>query len=204
MAGATRDLDINVKNGEHADKRKWFFLILHQDVPEEVMKPGCVRTGVNRTKHLCVNRQSIRLLGACVSFYNTFPKRAGRVCIQRSPIQGKNHSSAAVPVGTMFSGIASDYFMGGLSRAQRFNRMTKHDAIEDEQYIAHLYANGRAKENESFLYMTSQKMEQPPADDTEGSRNRKVNIDEVIGPLGESTKNGNKEELSPIHGKSSQ
>lgn len=67
------------------------------------------------------------------------------------PIPAKVVQSVSVPVGKMIAGVASDYFMGmGATRKIESSKDVRF--IEDETvYLAKLYANGRPKDNDSFL-----------------------------------------------------
>jgi hypothetical protein len=67
------------------------------------------------------------------------------------PIPAKVVQSVAVPQGKMVAGLASDYFLG-MGARQKIEVSNEVRFIEDESvYLAKLYANGRPKDNESFL-----------------------------------------------------
>ncbi len=83
--------------------------------------------------------------------YTTRPNMDGTYIYNVLPIPGKIVKSNAVPKGKLIAGMAKDYFLG-LGGAQRLDVYDQTRAIEDEDlYIAKMYANGRAEENESFL-----------------------------------------------------
>ncbi|EJV80207.1 TPA: phage major capsid protein [Bacillus thuringiensis] len=83
--------------------------------------------------------------------YTTRPNMDGTYTYNVLPIPGKIVKSNAVPKGKLIAGMAKDYFLG-LGGAQRLDVYDQTRAIEDEDlYIAKMYANGRAEENESFL-----------------------------------------------------
>lgn len=67
------------------------------------------------------------------------------------PIPGEIITSAAVPKGKMVAGIAKDYFMGiGSERKIEYSDHVKF--LDDERiYITKQYANGKPKDNKSFL-----------------------------------------------------
>ena len=67
------------------------------------------------------------------------------------PIPAKIVQSVAVPEGKMVAGVASDYFMG-MGATRKIESSKEVRFIEDETvYLAKLYANGRPKDNDSFL-----------------------------------------------------
>ncbi|MGE6615106.1 phage major capsid protein [Bacillus mycoides] len=170
--GMIKDLD-NVKNGEHADKKK---VELSDFTPKtlgkEVMKPLC-----KKGKR---NPQNVLLIVNPLDYWEhifpatTFLNAQGVYVYNVLPIPGKVIQSAAVPVGSMVAGIASDYFMG-LGGAQKIESYDQTRAIEDEQlYIARMYANGRAKENESFIVYDISKMGEGKPDEPEIPETKKT------------------------------
>ncbi|MEC1778407.1 phage major capsid protein [Schinkia azotoformans] len=67
------------------------------------------------------------------------------------PIPAKVVQSVSVPQGKMVAGVASDYFLG-MGARQTIEVSNEVRFIEDESvYLAKLYANGRPKDNASFL-----------------------------------------------------
>ncbi|MBJ8113486.1 phage major capsid protein [Bacillus cereus group sp. N6] len=81
----------------------------------------------------------------------TFLNAQGAYMQNVLPIPAKVIQSNAVPQNTMIVGMAKNYFMG-LGGAQRIDVYDQTRAIEDETlYIAKMYANGRPKDNQSFL-----------------------------------------------------
>ncbi|MEB9549535.1 phage major capsid protein [Bacillus cereus] len=155
--GMIKDLD-NVTNGEHADKPKTKMeRFTPKTLGEQVMSPLC-KDG-KRTP------QNVLLIVNPLDYWSkifpstTFLTAQGTYVFNVLPIPGKVIQSVAVPVGTMVAGMAKDYFMG-LGGSQKIESYDQTRAIEDEQlYIARMYANGRAKENESFLVFDISEME---------------------------------------------
>lgn len=93
--------------------------------------------------------------------YTTRPNADGTYAYNVLPIPGKIIKSHAVPKGKLIAGMAKDYFLG-LGGAQRLDVYDQTRAIEDEDlYIAKMYANGRAEENESFLVFDITTMVEP-------------------------------------------
>ncbi|OJD64440.1 phage major capsid protein [Bacillus sp. NH11B] len=67
------------------------------------------------------------------------------------PIPATVVQSLAVPKGKMVAGIASDYFMG-VGSTQKMESSKEYRFLEDETvYLSKQYANGRPKDNDSFL-----------------------------------------------------
>ncbi|EJS72906.1 phage major capsid protein [Bacillus cereus] len=67
------------------------------------------------------------------------------------PIPAAVIQSLAVPKGKMVAGIASDYFMG-VGSTQKMESSKEYRFLEDETvYLSKQYANGRPKDNDSFL-----------------------------------------------------
>ena len=67
------------------------------------------------------------------------------------PIPVEVIESVAVPVGTMIVGRASDYFMG-VGSERIIDYSDHYHFLEDERvYIAKQYANGKPKDNKSFI-----------------------------------------------------
>ncbi|GGD05381.1 phage major capsid protein [Pontibacillus salipaludis] len=67
------------------------------------------------------------------------------------PIPGTIIQSVAMPQGKMSVGLAKDYFMGAGSSRQ-VETSSEYRFLEDEKvYMTKMYANGRPKDNDSFL-----------------------------------------------------
>lgn len=67
------------------------------------------------------------------------------------PIPAKVVQSVAITQGKMIAGMAKDYFMG-VGSTQKIEYSDHYKFLEDERtYIAKQYANGKPKDNESFL-----------------------------------------------------
>ncbi|MDZ5712245.1 phage major capsid protein [Jeotgalibacillus haloalkalitolerans] len=67
------------------------------------------------------------------------------------PIPGTIIQSVSVPTGKMIAGVASDYFMG-VGSNRKIEASDEVRFIEDERvYITRMVANGRPKDNASFL-----------------------------------------------------
>ncbi|PHC33153.1 phage major capsid protein [Bacillus pseudomycoides] len=67
------------------------------------------------------------------------------------PIPATVVQSLAAPRGKMVAGIAKDYFMG-VGSMQKMESSKEYRFLEDETvYLSKQYANGRPKDNESFL-----------------------------------------------------
>lgn len=81
----------------------------------------------------------------------TFMSAGGTYVHGILPIPAKPIQSCAVPVGKMIAGRAKDYFMGVGS--QRKIEYSDHYKFLDEErtYLSYQYANGKPKDNESFI-----------------------------------------------------
>jgi hypothetical protein len=67
------------------------------------------------------------------------------------PLPATVIQSVAVPTGKMIAGIGSNYFLS-VGSSQKLVRATEVHIIEDEDvYVAKQYANGRPKDNSSFI-----------------------------------------------------
>lgn len=67
------------------------------------------------------------------------------------PIPGTIIQSVAVPQGKMVAGLAKDYFMG-VGSTLKIEYSDEYRFLEDERvYVTKQYANGRPKDNDSFL-----------------------------------------------------
>lgn len=79
------------------------------------------------------------------------------------PIPATVIESVAVPQGTMICGLGKDYFLGvGSSRKIEYSDEVRF--IEDERvYISKQHANGRPKDNESFLVFDISSLGETPA-----------------------------------------
>lgn len=67
------------------------------------------------------------------------------------PIPGTIIQSVAVPQGKMVAGLAKDYFMG-VGSTRKIEYSDEYRFLEDERvYVTKQYANGRPKDNDSFL-----------------------------------------------------
>lgn len=74
------------------------------------------------------------------------------------PVPVKVVQSVAMPKGKMAVGLGKDYFMG-VGSAQKIEVSDEYRFVEDERtYLAKQYANGRPKNNESFLYFDISKV----------------------------------------------
>lgn len=81
----------------------------------------------------------------------TFQAQTGDYVFEKLPITAKIVQSVAVPVGKMVVGVAKDYFMG-VGSTQKIEHSDEVRFIEDERvYIIKQYANGRPKQNTSFI-----------------------------------------------------
>ena len=67
------------------------------------------------------------------------------------PIPGKIVTSVAVPKGKMVAGVARNYFMA-IGSGEKIEHSDHYKFLEDERtYLTKQYANGKPKDNESFL-----------------------------------------------------
>ncbi|OOR26156.1 phage major capsid protein [Bacillus cereus] len=148
--GMLKDL-LTVTNGVHADKAVAGALTNFSPftLGNKIMAP--------LTKDGKRNPENVLLIVNPVDYwakiygYTTRPNADGTYAYNVLPIPGKIVKSHAVPKGKLIAGMAKDYFLG-LGGAQRLDVYDQTRAIEDEDlYIAKMYANGRAEENESFL-----------------------------------------------------
>lgn len=75
------------------------------------------------------------------------------------PLPVKVIQSVAMPTGRMAAGLAKDYFMG-IGSSQKIEVSDEYRFLEDQRtYLAKQYANGRPKNNESFLYFDISEIE---------------------------------------------
>jgi HK97 family phage major capsid protein len=81
----------------------------------------------------------------------TFLTQSGSYVSGVLPIPATVVQSLAVPKGKMVAGLAPDYFMG-VGSTQKIEASKEYKFLEDETvYLSKQYANGRPKDNESFL-----------------------------------------------------
>ena len=81
----------------------------------------------------------------------TFLTQNGTYAYGVLPIPATIIQSVAMPKGKMVAGIAKDYFMG-VGSARKVEHSDEYRFLEDERvYVTKQYANGRPKDNESFL-----------------------------------------------------
>jgi hypothetical protein len=77
------------------------------------------------------------------------------------PIPGTIIQSVAMPQGKMGAGIAKDYFMG-VGSTRKVEYSDEYRFLEDERvYVTKQYANGRPKDNSSFLVFDISNLETP-------------------------------------------
>ncbi|WP_222704795.1 phage major capsid protein [Anaerosalibacter massiliensis] len=75
----------------------------------------------------------------------------GEYILDQTAIGAKIVQSVAVPKGKMIAGLTKDYFMG-VGSSQTLDYSDHYQFLEDTRvYIAKQYANGRPKDNDSFL-----------------------------------------------------
>ncbi|WP_153123272.1 phage major capsid protein [Peribacillus tepidiphilus] len=79
------------------------------------------------------------------------------------PIPGTIIQSVSVPEGKMVAGLAKDYFMG-VGSTRKIEYSDEYRFLEDERvYVTKQYANGRPKDNESFLVFDISTLGETPA-----------------------------------------
>src|SRR5699024_7435285 len=75
----------------------------------------------------------------------------GDFILDQTAIGARIVQSVAVPEGQMIAGLTKDYFMG-VGSEQKIDYSDHYQFLEDTRvYIAKQYANGRPKDNDSFL-----------------------------------------------------
>ncbi len=75
----------------------------------------------------------------------------GEYILDQTAIGARIVQSTAVPKGKMIAGLTKDYFMG-VGSEQKVDYSDHYQFLEDTRvYIAKQYANGRPKDNDSFL-----------------------------------------------------
>lgn len=83
---------------------------------------------------------------------STFLNGQGTYVRDVLPLPVKVIQSISIPQGKMAAGLAKDYFMG-VGSTQKVETSDEYRFLEDQRtYLAKQYANGRPKNNESFLY----------------------------------------------------
>ncbi|PDY47684.1 phage major capsid protein [Bacillus pseudomycoides] len=148
--GMMKDLNAAVTAGVYSDKKAIVLTSLSpESLGKEVMAPLTKggRRAVNNAL-MVVNPLDYweKIFPA-----TTFLTQNGAYVSGVLPIPATVIQSLAVPKGKMVAGIASDYFMG-VGSTQKIEVSTEYKFLEDETvYLSKQYANGRPKDNESFL-----------------------------------------------------
>ncbi|MCU5497575.1 phage major capsid protein [Bacillus wiedmannii] len=148
--GMMKDLKAAVTNGVYSDKKATPLTDLTPtSLGKEVMAP--------------LTNDGRRAVGNALMIVNpldywekifpatTFLTQNGAYVSGVLPIPATVIQSLAVPKGKMVAGIASDYFMG-VGSTQKMESSKEYRFLEDETvYLSKQYANGRPKDNDSFL-----------------------------------------------------
>lgn len=163
--GIIKDLD-TVANGIHADKTP---VVLTDLSPEtfgtKIMMPLTTITvkkdeegNVTQTTKRVVNPEQVLMVVSPDDYWGkiypatTFLNGNGVYVRDVLPLPVKVVQSVAMPTGKMSVGLGKDYFMG-VGSTQKIEVSDEYRFVEDERtYLAKQYANGRPKNNESFLY----------------------------------------------------
>lgn len=148
--GMMKDLDAAVIGGEYSDKEATKLTDFSpESLGKEVMSP-LTRNGKRVVNNVLfvVNPNDY---WAKVFPATTILTQNGTYAHGVLPIPATVVQSVAVPQGKLVAGVASDYFMG-LGASRKIESSKEYRFIEDETvYLTKMYANGRPKDNDSFL-----------------------------------------------------
>lgn len=169
--GIIKDLN-TVKNGIYADKMAKAIADLSPETfGKELMEP-LTRVVLKREEDGTVSKEAERVVDPnkvlmivspsdyWVKIYpaTTYLNHQGAYVKDVLPLPVKVIQSVAMPKGRMAVGLAKDYFMG-VGSQQKVEVSDEYRFIEDQRtYLAKQYANGRPKNNESFLYFDIENM----------------------------------------------
>lgn len=160
--GIIKDLD-TVQNGVHADKKAESLKDLGpKTIGEKIMVPLTNVTikkadGTTTVLKRAVQPAEVMLIVHPDDYWTTFfPATTflnanGSYVRDVLPLPFKVIQSISMPKGKMAAGVSKDYFMG-VGSTQKIEVSDEYHFVEDERiYLAKQYANGRPKNNESFL-----------------------------------------------------
>ncbi|MGH0950522.1 phage major capsid protein [Bacillus mycoides] len=148
--GMIKDLNAAVTAGVYSDKKAVAITDLSpKTLGKEVMSP-LTKDGKRSVNNalLIVNPLDYweKIFPA-----TTFLTQNGAYVYGVLPIPATVVQSMAIPKGKMIAGIASDYFMG-IGSTQKMEVAKELRILQDETvYLSKQYANGRPKDNDSFL-----------------------------------------------------
>jgi Phage capsid family len=148
--GMVKDLNGAVTNGVYTDKAP---TLLPSFEPVELGKN--VMAPLTKNGKRTVN-QVLLVVNPLDYWSKVFPATTyltqnGTYVYGVLPIPAKVVQSVAVPAGKMVAGVASDYFMG-VGAQRKVESSKEYKFLEDETvYLTKMYANGRPKDNSSFL-----------------------------------------------------
>jgi len=148
--GMMKDLEGAVVNGEYPDKEAIAITDLSpKTLGKEVMAP-LTKNGKRKVN------QVLFVVNPLDYWEKIFPETTiltqnGTYVYGVLPIPAKVIQSVSVPQGKLIAGLGKDYFLGvGSSRKIEYSDEVR--IIEDERvYVTKQYANGRPKDNDSFL-----------------------------------------------------
>lgn len=148
--GMNKDLDGAVVGGVYPDKAATAIADLSpKTLGAEVMAP-LTKDGKRAVDNV------ILLVNPLDYWEKVFPEttvltQSGTYAYGVLPIPATIVQSVAVPAGRMIAGLAKDYFMG-VGSNQKIEASKEYRFLEDETvYITRMLANGRPKDNGSFL-----------------------------------------------------
>lgn len=157
--GMMRDLEGSVTLGVYPEKAAIPITSLSPaTIGKEIMSPLSIvkKNEEGDVTHTRVVNQVLLIVNpvdywGTVFPLTTFQGQTGDYVFEKLPITAKIVQSVSVPAGKMVAGVAQDYFMG-VGSSQKIEYSDEVRFIEDERvYIIKQYANGRPKQNTSFL-----------------------------------------------------
>lgn len=170
--GVTKDLD-SMTNGVYADKTATKLKDLSPEtfgkdvmlpLTKVVLKRDESGEVVSETKRVVDPNKVLMIVSpddywAKIYPATTYLNAQGAYVKDVLPLPIKVVQSVAMSTGHMSVGLAKDYFMG-IGSQQKVETSDEYRFIEDQRtYLAKQYANGRPKNNESFLYFDISELE---------------------------------------------
>lgn len=155
--GMTKDLAGAVKDGVYSDKTA---IVLTDFSPKTLGKEVMAKLTKSGKRKVSNALFIVNPLDYWSKVFDqtTFLTASGTYSYGVLPIPATIVQSLAVPEGKMVAGIASDYFMGVGSK-QKIVESKEYRFLEDETvYLSKQYANGRPKDNNSFLVFDISKL----------------------------------------------
>lgn len=158
--GMMKDLDGAVVGGIYPDKDAVSLTDLSpKSLGKEIMAP-LTNNGKRNVANVIMVVNPLdywSLIFPAITFQN-----ANGEYVQNTAIPIQFIQSTEIPTGKAVAGMAKDYFLG-VGSTQKIEHSDEVKFIEDERvYIGKQYANGRPKDNESFLVFDISKMGDEP------------------------------------------